>query len=360
MKNILYLVATQYDNMGDLLINKCLVDELAKKGRVYLDTKGVPSNFKNVLLDNPNVFELKDISDFSLKGKGLLVLPFRKLDFDYFFKSPGPFGGFKTSKQKMHAFIFNYIFKVLKWKGIKSFLIGNDYMLESDFDKKMIKKYNNNLSGIFVRSKKNESILKDLQITKAAYSPDLCYVLNTKDVNVGNETKRDKVGISFRDLGKDVNQQIEKSVDIFINYFSEKGIDVEIFYQVERDRDFNKYLFDKYKSENTSFRNEVLTWKEKNFYLDKKLVLSNRLHVLLLGQLHNCVPFSLTFNQTNTNKINNIFDSVNMSDFLYSNITKNDLEQFEKNELNLIDHIKNVNSTQKECFQSILHNIFNQ
>lgn len=357
MKNILYLVATQYDNMGDLLINKCLVDELAKNGKVYLDTKGVPLNFKSVLLDNPNVFELKELGDFSLKGKGLLSLPFRKLDFDYFFKSPGPFGGFKTSKQKMHAFIFHYIFRLLKWKGIKSYLIGNDYMLESDFDKKMIKKYNNSLSGIFVRSKKNESMLKDLQITKAAYSPDLCYVL---DANIDSDLKRSKVGISFRDLGKDVNSQIEKSVEIFINHFSEKGMDVEIFYQVERDRSFNKYLFDKYKSKNTSFRNDVLTWKEKSFYLDKKLVLSNRLHVLLLGQLHNCVPISLTFNQTNTNKINNIFDSVNMSDFLYSNITKNDLEQFEINELNLVEHIKMVNSTQKEYFESILRNIFNQ
>ena len=45
MKKILYIVATQYDNMGDLLINKCLVDELTVYGHVYLDTKKVPEQF---------------------------------------------------------------------------------------------------------------------------------------------------------------------------------------------------------------------------------------------------------------------------------------------------------------------------
>ena len=70
MKNkIAYIVATQYDNVGDLLINKCLIDELSLHGKVYLDTKNVPKEFKNELLKNTkNVDELFNISQYSFKG----------------------------------------------------------------------------------------------------------------------------------------------------------------------------------------------------------------------------------------------------------------------------------------------------
>ncbi|WP_373941208.1 hypothetical protein OEG92_15795 [Polaribacter sejongensis] len=34
---IYFLVATQHDNLGDLLINKMLINEISKYGTVYVD-----------------------------------------------------------------------------------------------------------------------------------------------------------------------------------------------------------------------------------------------------------------------------------------------------------------------------------
>jgi len=355
MKKILYIVATQYDNMGDLLINKCLVDELAEYGHVYLDTKKVPIQFKRILLEHENVFELSTISKISLKGKGLFLLPFVKgFKFDYMFKSPGPFGGSKTLNQKFRGYIFHLIFWIMKKKGVKSFLIGNDFIIDSAFDKKIFKGYESVLEGIFVRSHHNVETLKKFGVKKVSYSPDLCFMMK---VDLQNSIKT-RVGISFRDMEDESSNKVRKAVEIFVNYFSKKKVGIDIFYQVERDRAFNLALYNEFENEFVVFRNEVLSFEERDFYLDKSVLLSNRLHVLLLGQMYECLPLALLYGHSKTKKIKDIYDTLGMDNFVFSSIQTSDLVSYDVIYDSLILHIKEVNRREMKLFHSCLKLIF--
>lgn len=355
MKKILYIVATQYDNMGDLLINKCLVDELAKFGEVYLDTKNVPLSFKSVLLEGPNIRELSEISGISLKGKGLFLSLFSpSLNFDYVFKSPGPFGGTVTFNEKIRAFLFYIIFYLMKLKGAKSVLIGNDFILRSNFDNWIIGLYNKVLEGIYVRSNENVSLLRRIGISNAGYSPDMCFMMNTEINNV----QRNKVGVSFRDMGDEANQKIRKSLSNFVQYFSKRKIEIVFFYQVERDKAFNYQLFSEFRSPYTLFEENVLKWEDRNYYQDMILVLSNRLHVLLLGQTFECVPMGLEFSQLKTIKIRNIFDSVGLNRLIYDRITNENLD-FILNDIQVIKRcLHQVNQDQRIIFNKRLVAVF--
>lgn len=355
MKKILYIVATQYDNMGDLLINKCLIDELVNYGTVYLDTKNVPGSFKSVLLEHPNTKELSEISDISLKGMGLFLPLFRKdFSFDYVFKSPGPFGGSITFNQKIRAVLFYFIFLIMKMRGAKSILIGNDFLLNSNFDSWIVRLYSRVLYGIYLRSVNNVNSLELLGVSNVQYSPDLCFMMKIKIYDF----KKDTVGISFRDMGEIPNQRIRSSVKVFVDYFSKRKIRIDFFYQVKRDRNFNQELFEEFKTPYTYFRDEVLSWDERNYYKNKICLLSNRLHVLLLGQVFEAIPYALVFNQSNTFKIRNIFESVGIEDRLFDQIDSSDLDLISTEVSELRGRIRGVNSKQLNIFNKKLEEIF--
>ena len=56
--NSYFICATQPTNVGDLVINKMLIDELCRYGTVYVDACGLPSDFKNVLLQHANAVDV--------------------------------------------------------------------------------------------------------------------------------------------------------------------------------------------------------------------------------------------------------------------------------------------------------------
>ena len=67
--NTIFICDCQYENLGDLIINKLLVDEFAKYGTVYIDTYNVPENFKAPLLEGQNLIDLYSNYRITLKNK---------------------------------------------------------------------------------------------------------------------------------------------------------------------------------------------------------------------------------------------------------------------------------------------------
>lgn len=358
MKNkILYIVATQYDNMGDLLINKCLIDELANFGEIYLDTKKVPYDFKKILLEHPNSYELSTVSTFSFKGKGLILIPFiKKNKYSHLFKSPGPFGGAKTTNDKIRYFLFYYLFFIIRKKGVKSYLIGNDIIINSKFDAWIFKKYSIILKGILVRSTRNVEVLKKLHLSNVEYSPDLCFLMNSKN----KSSKSKKVAISFRNIeNDDMHEKIIQSVKNLILFYSNKNYQIVFFHQVDRDYDYNKCLFELFKEKsNVNFRTSVLTWNDRDFYNDIELVLSNRLHVLLLAQSYSSIPIALLNENLKTMKINDVFESISLKDLIYNHLSVENLKLFYDSRLILIERITKVNQEQKIIFKKQLSALF--
>lgn len=356
LNKIIFIVATQYDNMGDLLINKCLIDNIAEYGEVYLDTKKVPDSFKKILLEHENVLELNSISRVSLKGKGLLLLPFlNKFKFTHLFKSPGPFGGAISNSDKIRYYIFYYIFRMMKQKKCNSYLIGNDLILKSDFDLRIFKKFSTVLKGMYVRSKSNLECFKNENI-EALYSPDLCFLMNSSYDKI---TKRKIVGISFRDLqDTELKKEIINSLELSIEFFIKKGYDIEFFYQVTRDKSLNLELFGLFKQyKNITFKEEALDWSNKDYYRQQDFVISNRLHVLLLAQSYNVIPLGLVDDNEKTMKINNIFKSVGLEELIFKKIDTPIIEEVYSLKDKYKEKIELVIVEQKKIFKKELDSI---
>lgn len=358
--DMLYIVATQYDNLGDLIINKCMVDEIAKHGTLYLDTKNVSAEFQEVLLDNANVKPLSTITDVSLKGKGALSIPFvSKLKFDFLFKSPGPFGGIKSFGEFMRYWVFYYIFSTMKAKGCKSYFLGIDFLIQSKYDSIMQKMFSGVIGGFFLRSKKNVAVLKEGGIKNVEYIPDFCFLMREK---VKGLPEKKKVGISFRDLENvALNKNITDAVDLYVDFYLKKNYDVYFFYQVDRDYAFNKQLFEKFKHlDNVYFREKSLKYNEIDFYQDIFSALSNRLHVLLLGQIYGTIPVGLLDSNAKTSKIHNIYDTIGLSNLIFSSLNAGDLEKIYDNREAVVTEMERVNLEQYNLSTGIIKGLLGQ
>jgi hypothetical protein len=118
---------TQPTNVGDLVINKMMINELSKYGRVFVDCYNAPDNFRRELLSNSN--NLVDVyREYGISLKKLDLLRFYRLikkeNVDLFVTSPGPIGGGRSSN-KLRSYALKLINKTIKFAGIKHYSIGN-------------------------------------------------------------------------------------------------------------------------------------------------------------------------------------------------------------------------------------------
>lgn len=348
---IYFLVVTQHDNLGDLLINKMLIDELAKYGSVYVDAIGLPTEFKNELFSENRVFDFQEYYNGSIKRiPGQRLLPKIVKDFDCFFKSPGPSGSgnysFKSLIKRMVT-IFQY--KFFNNKGLKMNLIGNDVnvKLNDKFDVKIAKYSASLFDNYLVRSHENVKILNTLGIKNVSYIPDVAFLYKP---NLFKEEKK-VIGISLRDLSDNLNtDSIVEYLKTMIPFFVEKNYKINFFYQVNSDKEFNQFLYEKFKSNDIVFLEECLKYDEIENYNKFKFLITNRLHVMILGMLHNVVPLLILNNHTKTNKINRI-----IKDFELESLMVN--QKFKINELyNDYDLIKTKVSHNVEASKTLCQN----
>jgi polysaccharide pyruvyl transferase WcaK-like protein len=85
---------------------------------------------------------------------------------------------------------------------------------------------------------------------------------------------------------------LDQLVDYLIR---DAGFTVRIAYQVDEDQSFSLFLWERYRNQYEFLSSpEPITQKTiGEVYSAAGLVFSNRLHVLLLGVLHGCIPFAV-------------------------------------------------------------------
>ena len=358
INKIAFIVATQYDNVGDLLINKCLINELSLHGEVYLDTKNVPSSFKNLLLsDTNNVFELNKISKYSFKGKSFFSLLRNNPGITHIFKSPGPFGTHGDKKVFLKTLVIGLIYKLFKLKGVKSYLVGNDIHYEKDMDRFCVKFFSQNTGQMLCRSHNNLEALKNIGLKNVDYIPDMCFGL-TPVIHRDHSFKK-HIGVSFRKLeDNSYHQEIIIAIKNVLN--ADPQVKITFFYQVERDATYNKELYSLFNShENVFFNDSCLEWEDLSIYNSFDYTLSNRLHVLLLGVVHQVIPIALLNNDTKTQKINDIFNSVGMSELLFSHLDLTDVTNLIERYTELSFQVEEIRKIQREELVKKIANIFN-
>ena len=338
MKSAYYLTITQDQNLGDLLINKVLIDELAYNNIIYLDSKNLRVHFSEEIKSNPNVIDIYEKFGLSLKKGGRLFKTFRfinKHQIKDFYVSPGP--RTMNGLLDLTTLAVLMIFCILKLQKINIWLIGCDF----SFMHISNKLYNNVIVKLAKKVFLRDIIsIKSLDKPNVDYIPDLAFLYN-KYVTVSEETKSNTILISFRAIN-DRDDQLINSLDEIIKYYSANKYKILFFYQVECDAVFNRHLYQIFKDKyhNVFFREELLWYNDiQKFYGKARIVLSNRLHVLLLGIINHCKSVGIVDDRESTKKISKIFYSLN-----FNNI-------FQYNTPNIIDQIANCEIITNEIIE---------
>ena len=101
---------TQFDNLGDALINKVLFDKMRSKGNLHIDCKNVPDTYQEITKMLPNEIYKKSVL-FYLK---MIFYRFTGNDVFYILKPGHIFTISDTPKQMMRDIATIFIFLLFK------------------------------------------------------------------------------------------------------------------------------------------------------------------------------------------------------------------------------------------------------
>ena len=339
--NILFLCATQPTNFGDLLINKLLIDELSNYGNVYIDSEGVPENFKKYLFCNSNIYCANQRFGSSLKRISVIKFIFKiKFQFTYFFKSPGPHSGINNFKSFINQIALSLIYIVLYSKGIRLNILGCDVHLNNKLEITVERNNNNFFHSYMVRSKENLKMLKYYGFKKMGYIPDIAFL---QYKNIIHKTPERKILISFRDISdQESSYQLFSFVKKSVSFFASKGYSIYFRYQVKEDELYNYELFNAVKDEGVFFENRIIWMDDIDCYNEYEFILSNRLHVLLLGALYHSIPIGYMGESYKTLKIESIFNSIGLNKYLFKNDEFPDYESYLANKDYLLIELEDI------------------
>lgn len=110
--NSYFICATQPTNLGDLVINKMLVDELCRYGKVFVDAYGLPEEFTKYLFENKNAVDVYDTYHLSVKKLRLWGLSklIKDENIRLYTHSPGPLYNLRSYRNFAFTAV-NYLFK---------------------------------------------------------------------------------------------------------------------------------------------------------------------------------------------------------------------------------------------------------
>ncbi len=300
--NFYFLCVTQPYNAGDLLINRMLLEELGKYGKVFVDCYNCPEDFRSFLIGNTdNIVDVYKTYGITLK-KGCLI-SFAKLvkkeNIQLYTQSPGPIN--KISDIKLR-FSFSLIYKILSFLRIPIVCIGNCCSSAIVTRTNVVSK---SVASYYVRSEKAVSFLKQCGAENVHYIPDLAYLYHSRIV----ETEKKKIAaFSFREVKENLNLFIEWIRDV-IFFLIRNDYKIVFYHQVKTDKCFMRTLYDAIGIKEIELISEVIWYDTFGFYTDKSIIISNRLHCLLLGAVYNAVPLAYIDNDRLTRKITDVFDS---------------------------------------------------
>ena len=300
--NSYFLCVTQPTNAGDLVINRMLVEELSLYGKVFVDCYNCPDAFRTLLIgNNDNVIDVYKEYGFTLKRGAFL--PFAKLlkqsEIGLYTQSPGPLN--KHSKWSLRI-SFSIIRNILSALHIPFVRIGCCCSKAISTNTNVIESQN---VQYYVRSLNGVDFLKKFRDNGISYIPDLAYLYHYK----ANFASPKKIAvISFREVTDNYDRFLQWLRDCIAILIS-NAYKIIFYYQVERDKEFMHRLYEQMKSDTICFKEDIVWYDKFDFYADKSIVISNRLHCLLMGAVYNTVPYAYVNNDKKVKKISDVFES---------------------------------------------------
>lgn len=308
-------VSSNYDNLGDLIINKCLIDEISIYKKVYLDTFGVPENFSKYLYEDKSISNSN--KDFKIGAKNykhlvLLLLNINRHNIKKYVSTPGPI----SIRNSFKTISIIFIYYLLRFQKVKMFSFGKDISVSNNY---MWYLYRNVYSDIYVRSIENSRYLNQNN-DYVKYMPDLAFL--AQNTNKDNNLKKNKAcGVSIRYTTPD---EFEYMVSV-LQYLIKNDWSIHVFYQVEADKEISYELYKRINCNSVTYNSKCLWFNDMDYYKNKKVIISNRLHVLIVGMKYSAIPVPVLGTLESGNKVRRIFESLGLDkNILYVNDYKSE------------------------------------
>ncbi len=305
MSHNFFRIKTQFENIGDALINRELIGLVSKENDTYVCIENVPEKFLlNLNLDSNNIVQVNSFKDFLLKMVKLSL----KRERVNFFLNPGGYGNELSLKRFISATLMNIFYMLLFFLGVKIHRFGVSFSNIGFKHKLVLRMQSLIFESNYVRDTLSleEAKLKNIKVN--GLMPDLAFLLGCEG---GNKDYEYDAIISLRDVK---NRSEMLSFIESIPAINEGK--VLLGYQVEFDRELQELIYDKFKDSNVELLNMCNSISDNVEVFKKcKFVISNRLHILLLGMSSGCIPIAL-INKSENAKIVGIFQDNGFERFI--------------------------------------------
>lgn len=297
-----FSLQTQFENLGDALINREMILLASQNSEVYLDLSRCSVKFVHSLeihnFDNVNIvyggsFSLfKKMLGMSLKNKKC-----------YYFLSPGGYFGSLTIKSFVSSWINTLVLSVFTFLNVKICHVGVSYERLSPIYVFLLRfRTNNILHAHYLRDEMSANYAKSKNIKFHKIMPDLAFNIFPDECEVDDDSIK-KVCLSFRVDQKNIQKNSVLRFLEMLNDHLADDVEILLYSQVTRDSEFMKSI----RRENIFEKKKIsfvdvsqLTLSEATQVLQScDLVLSNRLHVLLLGAAAGTKVLSCTSDHIN-------------------------------------------------------------
>lgn len=369
MNYIYYQTKTQFENAGDVLINKALIENLRNYGELKCNCS---KSISNEFIKELGILEKEKLycaNGLSCACKILKQSIKAKINGDKVYIVSGlghQWGGNISSYLK--NITAGCIFALYRLLGIKIVKIGMSIGPITKFQGITEKFRSKFINYYYVRDTKSLNLCKKIGIKKAKICPDMSWLYLNKKYKCLN--KNNIVTVSLRESvlnEKDENyiNLMLKKCDMVLNYISEKNdnnIKVIFLYQVKRDYDFCKRAYNYFKENYDCefIENQVILSTASEYYTKSSYNISNRMHSLLLGYKYGSLPIAVIDSKKHIKISQTLIDN-ELDDFIVDikNGKVEDIEKIYTYSNKLFEKLIETEGKNSAKIISILKKIFN-
>lgn len=324
---IYFKPGAQHENTGDALINKCAVKLYSKFGKVRLLKGKLPDSYVNSISNGQaEIIHAGDLSFLALtivdSIKQIKKNKHKREDLFYVLP-PG-----HTQRDGIKPFLFTvkviFLTVLLNLFRVKVVRLGVSVAGGGKINRTIESLLSKIMHCYGVRDEESLSYCKDNGFSNVIWFPDLAWLHEPSSGPKAQRGNKYDIVLSFRSnsTGRHHNESYLDNhlelLDFLINsYPGNIKKRLLVSYQVDFDRNSALKIIN-YLSNTTEaeYKDCRLGMEDaENLYRNSGLVISNRLHVLLLAGISGSVPIGVVRKEDNK-KIISLFDGLGMSDIL--------------------------------------------
>lgn len=320
-----YSAKTQFSNAGDALINRELTRLLRARGKIVAISGAAPSNFiAEIGLNDDELISGKEVKlileAIRARLMGRIV---------YLVQTPGDIG---AGGSVVPALVRAVLAPVLAILGIRIIHVGASLSETSRFKLTLLAWRSIFLQGLGLRDHRSLETAADSRFRNFCYFPDLAFGAGFSPRSLKEEKEKHKNGIrialSFRG-DKFSSRQREDLISVIRKSLAKipEVSSVKIVVQVDMDLTFSRQILEGLADWEPELVHTLSIEALRVIYSEADVILTNRLHALLLAALSGAAPIAMV-DALRNKKVVGLLEGLGLADLVCDVSDSEFLEKF--------------------------------